>query len=57
VCEYVEKHGVKPLPMWFHELDALQRNIVTERQKELGWNDYERRRLMQWFYQHKKAVA
>lgn len=56
-CEFVEKHGIKPLPMWFHELDALERNIVTERQKQLGWNDYERRRLMQWFYQHKKAVA
>ena len=55
-CEYVEEHGIKPLPMWFHELDALKRNIVTERQKELGWNDYERRRLMQWFYQHKHAV-
>lgn len=57
VCEYVESKGVKPLPMWFHELDALERNIVTDRQRELGWNDYERRRLMQWFYQHKKAVA
>lgn len=56
-CEFVEKHGIKPLPMWFHELDALERNIVTERQKQLGWNDYERRRLMQWFYQHKRAVA
>jgi hypothetical protein len=55
-CEYIEKRGVKPLPMWFSELDALERNIVTPRQAELGWNDYERRRLMQWFYQHKKAV-
>lgn len=56
VCEYVEKHKIKVLPMWFHDLDALKRNIVTDRQKELGWNDYERRRLMQWFYQHKHAV-
>jgi hypothetical protein len=56
-CEHVEKAGIKPLPMWFHELNALQRNIVTERQSALGWNDYERRRLMQWFYKHKKAVA
>lgn len=56
-CSYVEKAGVKPLPMWFHDLNALQRNIVTERQQQLGWNDYERRRIMQWFYQHKKAVA
>lgn len=57
VCEYIEKHKIKVLPMWFHDLDALERNIVTEKQKSLGWNDYERRRLMQWFYQHKKAVA
>ena len=56
-CEYIESKGVLPLPMWFHELDTLEHNIVTERQKQLGWNDYERRRLMQWFYQHKKAVA
>jgi hypothetical protein len=56
VCEHIEKHGIKPLPMWFHELDALQRNVVTEKQQALGWNDYERRRLMQWFYQHKKAA-
>jgi hypothetical protein len=56
VCEFIERHKIKPLPMWFHELDALERNIVTPRQAELGWNDYERRRLMQWFYQHKKAV-
>jgi hypothetical protein len=57
VCEYIEKRGIKPLPMWFHDLDALERNIVTERQAQLGWNDYERRRLMQWFYKHKEAVA
>lgn len=56
VCEHIESHGVLALPQWFHELDALEHNIVTERQKELGWNDYERRRLMQWFYQHKKAA-
>jgi hypothetical protein len=56
-CEHIEKNKIKVLPMWFHELTALERNIVTERQAELGWNDYERRRLMQWFYQHKKAVA
>ena len=56
-CEHVESRGIKPLPMWFHELDALERNIVTPRQAELGWNDYERRRLMQWFYQHKEAVV
>lgn len=57
VCEFVESHGVKALPQWFHELDTLEHNIVTDKQTTLGWNDYERRRLMQWYYQHKKAVA
>jgi len=56
-CKWVEAHGVKPLPMWFHTLDAMKENIVTKEQKEHGWTDYERRRMMQWFYQHKKAVA
>jgi len=55
-CRWIEAHGVKVLPMWFHELDATERNVVTDRQRSLGWTDYERRRIMQWFYQHKKAV-
>jgi len=56
-CEWVEAHGALALPMWFHGLDELKENIVTEKQMNLGWSDYERRRIMQWFYQHKKAVA
>jgi hypothetical protein len=55
-CEWVESFGVKPLPMWFHELDAMVPNVVTKKQEDLGWSDYERRRIMQWFYQHKEAV-
>ena len=56
-CKWIEKHGARVLPMWFHGLDQLQKNIVTPEQEKLGWNDYERRKIMQWFYQHKKAVA
>jgi hypothetical protein len=56
-CEWVQKHGALALPMWFHRLDALKENTVTEDQELLGWSDYERRRIMQWYYQHKKAVA
>jgi hypothetical protein len=56
-CLWIEEHGVKPLPMWFHETHALTHNVVTELQQDMGWDDYERRRIMQWFYQHKKAVA
>lgn len=55
-CEFVEKHGVRALPVWFHTLDAFQKNIVTVNQHHLGWTDYERRRIMQWFYQHKEAA-
>lgn len=54
-CKYIEDRGVLPLPMWFTPLNALERNIVTEKQKKLGWTDYERRRIMQWFYHHKIA--
>lgn len=56
-CKWIEAHGIKPLPMWFHRLDALAHNVVTPEQTALGWTDYERRRIMQWFYQHKEAVA
>lgn len=54
-CRWVELHGVKVLPMWFHALDTLVANTVTEEQRALGWSDYERRRIMQFYYQHKKA--
>jgi hypothetical protein len=54
-CTAIEECGIRALPMWFHELDAMKANVVTEKQAALGWSDYERRRIMQWFYQHKKA--
>ena len=54
-CKWIEDHGVRVLPNWFHPLDAFRRNIVTRNQEALGWTDYERRRIMQWFYQHKEA--
>jgi len=55
-CHFIEAMGVKALPMWYHPLNALKHNVVTDEQKALGWNDYERRRIMQFFYQHKEAV-
>lgn len=51
-CEWVETHGVKALPMWFHPLNALKWNAVTEEQKALGWTDELRRQIMRWYYQH-----
>jgi hypothetical protein len=55
-CKWIQHHGVKPLPMWYHELNTLKHNVVTERQGRFGWTDYERRRIMQFHYQHKEAV-
>lgn len=51
-CEFIEKHVRKVLPMWFHRLDAMELNSVTLEQQALGWNDYERQRIMTWFYHH-----
>lgn len=51
-CQYIEKFGLIALPMWFHELDSLEKNIITDKQKNLGWNDFERRRIFKWYYWH-----
>lgn len=56
-CNFIESRRIKVLPMWFHELDCLKHNTITEKQWQLGWNDYERRRIMQWFYKHRNAVV
>jgi hypothetical protein len=49
-CKWVKGHGVLPLPMWYHPLNAMRENIVTEQQKELGWNNKERMRIMRHYY-------
>jgi hypothetical protein len=56
-CEFVESFGVKALPMFFRELDALSKEGVTKAQSALGWDDLERRRIMQWYYQHNKKYG
>jgi len=55
-CNFIESRRIKVLPMWFHELDCLKHNTITEKQYETGWNDYERRRIMGWFYKHRNAI-
>jgi hypothetical protein len=52
-CRWIENHGIKALPMWFHPLNALEKNKVTNTQEELGWNDSERLNIMGWFYKHR----
>lgn len=56
-CQWVESHGIKVLPMWFHPLDAMERNKVYEFQEDLGWSDLERKRIMQWHYQHNEKYG
>jgi hypothetical protein len=55
-CEYIQSKGIRVLPAWYHRLDTLKHNIVTDEQRGWGWTDYERRRIMQWFYKHKQAI-
>lgn len=55
-CQFIEKHVRYVLPMWFHALDAMQLNAVTPAQRALSWNEHERRRLFEWFYQHRGFV-
>jgi len=49
-CNWIKKKGLLPLPMWYHELNVLKENTVTEKQKDLGWNNRERLRIMRYFY-------
>lgn len=51
-CKWIESHGIKAFPMWYHPLDILQRNQITNNQKRHGWNDTERKNIFQWYYQH-----
>lgn len=52
-CEWVESHDIKAYPMWFHGLDQLQKNIVTDEQHGLGWDDEKRRHIMGYYYKHR----
>lgn len=56
-CEFVESFGLKALPMWYHRLDAMKKNVVTEEQENLGWTNQKRRELMCWYYQHRTLAV
>lgn len=55
-CEWVESHGIKAYPMWFHALDQLEKNIVTPDQQRLGWTDEKRKGIMGYYYKHRGSV-
>jgi len=52
-CNWIEKHGIKVFPMWFHPLDAMKHNVITDNQQTLGWNKKTQREIMGFFYQHR----
>lgn len=52
-CKFVETHGIKPSPMWYHRLDALEHNVVTPAQQKMGWTKRKQRELFCWYYQHR----
>ena len=54
-CQWIERHGIKVLPMWYHSLDALALNNVTPEQEALGWSENSRKGLMGFFWQHRGA--
>jgi len=55
-CEYVQAFGVLALPQWFHGLKQLEKNIVTDNQKALGWTEEDRKRIMGYYYKHRGTV-
>lgn len=55
-CRWIENHKIHVFPMWYHTLDQLEKNIVTDKQISWGWNDFERRKIMQWYYRRKNLT-
>lgn len=49
-CEWINGHGIKVLPMWYHSLKALEWNAVTEEQQAAGWSKASRIKIMDWYY-------
>jgi len=52
-CDWIEKHKVLPYPMWYHALDQLHLNIVTEEQRKLGWTVKNRAHIMGYYYKRR----
>ena len=52
-CKFVEAHGVTPNPQWFHSLDCLKVNSVSDNQKRLGWTHEGRTHIMGHFYRRR----
>jgi len=53
ICEYIKSCGARPLPQWYHPLDAMTYNAVLPCHREHGWDEKERDRIMQYYYKHR----
>jgi len=49
-CKFVESYGIRPSPMWFTRLDSMDRNTVTDSQKDYGWTHELRVALFRYYY-------
>lgn len=56
-CRFIESHGPRACPMWYHPENAMKYNAITPEQRALGWNDFERRRIMRFYYHHAEVTA
>ena len=52
-CEFVETFNVDPSPMWFHALDCMVHNTVTNIQKAMGWTNKRRVGIMGYYYRRR----
>jgi hypothetical protein len=55
-CDELASWGILCCPMWFHKLDAMEWNIVTEEQEALGWTNQKRLDIMGWFWQRRGDI-
>lgn len=54
-CEFIEGKG-KVYPQWFHALDCMEQNSVSDAQYDLGWTNAARKGIMGYYYMHRGSV-
>jgi hypothetical protein len=52
-CEFIKSFGIDPYPMWYHSLNTLEYNHVSDHQKRLGWTERLRIQIMSWYYKRR----
>lgn len=51
-CEFISRR-CKVNPQWYHSLDCMNYNTVTNNQVTLGWTEDTRKGLMAYYYKHR----